>query len=64
MIPIKEMTDVLRVVKGVQDLQVDGWVRLKRGLYKDDIAKVLFTFRIVWHQCDYWLGLSLGHESR
>ncbi|EDV19803.1 uncharacterized protein TRIADDRAFT_32870, partial [Trichoplax adhaerens] len=41
MVPIKEMTDVLRVVKSIPDLQADGWVRLKRGVYKDDIAKVI-----------------------
>lgn len=61
MVPIKEMTDVLRVVKEqtgmilskkhlsgeifVQNVLFLGlkskqWVRLKRGLYKDDIAQV------------------------
>ncbi|XP_063989412.1 transcription elongation factor SPT5-like [Diachasmimorpha longicaudata] len=40
MVPIKEMTDVLRVVKEQTGLRVKQWVRLKRGLYKDDIAQV------------------------
>nr|XP_037877730.1 transcription elongation factor SPT5 isoform X2 [Bombyx mori] len=40
MVPIKEMTDVLRVVKKQSGLKPKQWVRLKRGLYKDDIAQV------------------------
>jgi transcription elongation factor SPT5 len=40
MVPIKEMTDVLRVVKEQTGLKVKQWVRLKRGMYKDDIAQV------------------------
>ena len=40
MVPIKEMTDVLRVVKEQTGLRAKQWVRLKRGLYKDDIAQI------------------------
>lgn len=40
MVPIKEMTDVLKVVKEQIGLKIKQWVRLKRGLYKDDIAQV------------------------
>ncbi|BET00579.1 Transcription elongation factor [Nesidiocoris tenuis] len=40
MVPIKEMTDVLRVVKVQTGLKPKQWVRLKRGIYKDDIAQV------------------------
>lgn len=40
MVPIKEMTDVLRVVKRQSGLKKKQWVRLKRGIYKDDIAQV------------------------
>ncbi|XP_073975889.1 transcription elongation factor subunit Spt5 [Rhodnius prolixus] len=40
MVPIKEMTDVLRVVKVQTGLRPKQWVRLKRGIYKDDIAQV------------------------
>jgi len=40
MVPFKEMTDVLRVVKEQTGLKTKQWVRLKRGLYKDDLAQV------------------------
>ncbi|XP_031557165.1 transcription elongation factor SPT5-like [Actinia tenebrosa] len=40
MVPIKEMTDVLKVVKEVVTLKPKQWVRLKRGIYKDDLAQV------------------------
>lgn len=40
MVPIKEMTDVLKVVKEQVGLKKNQWVRLKRGLYKDDIGQV------------------------
>jgi len=40
MVPIKEMTDVLRVVKEQTGLKPKQWVRLKRGVFKDDIAQV------------------------
>lgn len=40
MVPIKEMTDVLKVVKEQTGLKPKQWVRLRRGQYKDDIAQV------------------------
>ena len=42
MVPIHEMTDVLRVVKDTAStsLKQGSWVRIKRGIYKDDIAQV------------------------
>ncbi|KAK3743846.1 hypothetical protein QZH41_011853, partial [Actinostola sp. cb2023] len=40
MVPIKEMTDVLKVVKEVVALKPKQWVRLKRGIYKDDLAQI------------------------
>ena len=40
MVPITEMTDVLRVTKEQAQVKIGQWVRLKRGLYKDDIAQV------------------------
>ena len=40
MVPIKEMTDVLRVVKEQTVMKPKSWVRLKRGVFKDDIAQV------------------------
>ena len=40
MVPIKEMTDVLKVVKETANLKPKMWVRLKRGVFKDDLAQV------------------------
>ena len=39
-VPIKEMTDVVRGVKERIGLRPRQWVRLKRGIYKDDLAQV------------------------
>ncbi len=44
MVPIKEMTDVLKVVKETANLKPKMWVRLKRGIYKDDLAQVRLLF--------------------
>lgn len=43
MVPIKEMTDVFRVMKVTDSLKKDQWVRLKRGVFKDDLAQVHFV---------------------
>ena len=43
MVPIKEMTDVLRVVKDTTGIKRGSWVRIKRSVYKDDIAQVGVT---------------------
>jgi len=40
MVPIKEMTDVMRVVKEQAGLKSKQWVRIKRGVFKDDLAQV------------------------
>ena len=40
MVPIKELTDVLKVVKETANLKPKMWVRLKRGIFKDDLAQV------------------------
>ncbi len=40
MVPIKEMTDVLKVVKETAHLKPKQWVRLKRGIFKDDLGQV------------------------
>lgn len=40
MVPISEMIEVLKVAKDTSNLKVGQWVRLKRGLYKDDLAQV------------------------
>jgi len=39
-VPIKEMADTMRVVKDIPKLKEKTWVRLKRTMYKDDIAQV------------------------
>ena len=40
MVPIKEMTDCLKVVRESAVLKPKSWVRLKRGIFKDDLAQV------------------------
>jgi transcription elongation factor SPT5 len=40
MVPINEMTDVMKVVKDIIALRAGAWVRLKRGIYRDDLARV------------------------
>lgn len=40
MVPIKDMVDVLRVVKDIPHLKLGSYVRLKRTMYKDDLAVV------------------------
>jgi len=40
MVPIKEMTDVLKVIKETAYLKPKQWVRLKRGIFRDDLAQV------------------------
>lgn len=41
LVPIKEMADVLSVESKSVDLSRDSWVRMKLGIYKGDLAKVL-----------------------
>ncbi|ONK67786.1 uncharacterized protein A4U43_C05F3760 [Asparagus officinalis] len=41
LVPIKEMTDVLSVESKIVDLARDTWVRMKLGIYKGDLAKVV-----------------------
>ena len=40
MVPIKEMSDTLKIVKSVPQLSRDDYVRFKRTMYKDDLAQV------------------------
>lgn len=40
MVPAKEMPDVLKVMKDVVKLKVGSWVRMKRTIYRDDLAQV------------------------
>ncbi|KAL6525005.1 hypothetical protein OROMI_030598 [Orobanche minor] len=41
LVPIKEMTDVLSVESKAIDISRDTWVRMKIGIYKGDLAKVV-----------------------
>ncbi|WVZ73461.1 hypothetical protein U9M48_021764 [Paspalum notatum var. saurae] len=41
LVPIREMSDVLSVKSKSVDLSMDSWVRMKLGLYKGDLAKVV-----------------------
>eukprot|EP01102_Stenamoeba_stenopodia_P011247 TRINITY_DN343_c0_g1_i3.p1 TRINITY_DN343_c0_g1~~TRINITY_DN343_c0_g1_i3.p1 ORF type:complete len:1028 (-),score=262.83 TRINITY_DN343_c0_g1_i3:62-3145(-) len=41
LVPIKEMTDVLKPSKKRISLQPNSWVRVKRGLYSGDLAQVI-----------------------
>ena len=40
MVPIKEMTDVMRVVKETAHLKSRQWVRIKRTVFRDDLAQI------------------------
>lgn len=39
LVPVKEMPDLLRVTK-TEELNVGGWVRVKKGLYEGDLAQI------------------------
>ena len=54
MVPIKEMTDVLRVVKDTTGIKRGSWVRIKRSVYKDDIAQVGVANWWVWSSHVTW----------
>lgn len=41
LVPVKEMVDVLAVPVNQTSLQTHDWVRVKRGMYKGDLAQVL-----------------------
>nr|CAB3447986.1 unnamed protein product [Digitaria exilis] len=41
LVPIREMADVLSVESKSVDLSRDSWVRMKLGVYKGDLAKVV-----------------------
>ena len=41
LIPVNEMVDCLKVKAKVVDLKKDGWVRVKRGKYAGDLARVI-----------------------
>jgi transcription elongation factor SPT5 len=41
LVPIKEMTDVLSVEKKSVEIDQNTWIRVKTGIYKGDLAKVV-----------------------
>ncbi|OQU85804.1 hypothetical protein SORBI_3004G313400 [Sorghum bicolor] len=41
LVPIREMADVLSIESKSVDLSRDSWVRMKLGMYKGDLAKVV-----------------------
>lgn len=49
MVPIKEMCDTLKVAKDIPSLKNGMYVRLRRTMYRDDLAQVstLFTSPIL-----------------
>ena len=38
--PIKEMVDVLKVVRELSGIKRGSWVHIKRGMFKVDISRV------------------------
>ncbi|CAF1287656.1 unnamed protein product [Rotaria sp. Silwood1] len=40
MVSIKKMTDILRVVNTTYGIKKGSWIRVKRGIYRDNLAKV------------------------
>ena len=44
------MTDVLKVVKETANLKPKMWVRLKRGIFKDDLAQVWTAYSSLFHR--------------
>jgi hypothetical protein len=57
MVPVKEMTDVLNVVKDLVQLKAKQWVRMKRGIFKDDLAQVQYVIFILTVQ-----GTAIGFQ--
>ena len=51
MVPTKEMPDVYKVLKEYDrsSLRPMMWVRIKKGLYKDDLAQVSIQVLIGWN---------------
>lgn len=43
LVPIKEMVQALSIRKQSVELKRGQWVRIKRGIYKGDLAQVLAT---------------------
>ena len=42
MVPIEQMTEVMNVKgAGADTIKIGGWCRIKRGLYKGDVGKIV-----------------------
>ena len=63
MVPIKEMTDVMKVVKEVVSVKPKQWVRLKRGIYKDDLAQVCVCYVKVCRVIELGVVLVASHSE-
>lgn len=65
LVPINEMTDVLKVPPKEYQLQKGSWVRVKRGVYAGDIAQVVevlyssLSLSLCAYVCVSLLSLSL-----
>lgn len=46
MVPLRDMPSILEIQQNTmaKPVQVGDWVRVKRGLYRDDLAKVLRVY--------------------
>jgi hypothetical protein len=63
LVPIKEMADVLSVESKSVDLSRDSWVRMKLGIYKGDLAKVLLQrFSYKYYTSFFCGGARTGAE--
>jgi transcription elongation factor SPT5 len=43
-VPINEMISSITIERRVHRVKPKDWVRIKRGLYKGDLAQVLFAY--------------------
>lgn len=59
MVPIREMTDVMKVVKEVVSVKPKQWVRLKRGIYKDDLAQVYIVLKVLFRRKKWKVEFAL-----
>jgi hypothetical protein len=59
LVPLKEMTDVLKTTRKAPALKRGDWVRMKRGIYKGDLAQVsLIHILILSNAYSYFLFLA------
>ncbi|OUC44037.1 hypothetical protein D917_09358, partial [Trichinella nativa] len=51
MVPIKETPDVFKVIKDTSALKPGVFVRVKRSVYKDDIAQIFTSAIAIAERC-------------